>query len=98
MAGDKGFIRETADYCPNCGQHALMAYDTKNKPIHYVAKNRTATTDSIMEKVNNTTIKEFICTSCGRHFLCDFSLGFPRAIDKEGLYLSFFNGYFYHNK
>lgn len=95
---NRGLIRESSDYCPSCGKHTLMAFSTNGKPIHYITKNPEATTDSIMDKVNNTAIGDLVCSNCGKHFLCDYSLGFPRAIEKFGLYMSFFEGYLNHNR
>lgn len=95
---NKGFVRLPADYCPNCKARTLMAYDNRGKCIHYVAKNPAATTDSIMEKINNTTIQDMVCSKCGKHFLIDYSLGYPRAIEKFGLYVSFFDNYLNHNR
>lgn len=94
----KGMIRESSDYCPNCGHHSIMAYSTQGRPIHYVKKNQNATTDTIMDKINKESIGDLVCGNCGKHFLCDYSLGFPRAIEKFGLYMSFFEGYLNHNK
>lgn len=95
---EKGLIRLPADYCPVCKTNTLMAYDNRGKSIHYVAKNSTATTKSIMDKVNSVTIVDMVCSKCKKHFLIDYSLGYPRAIEKFGLYINFFDNYLYHNK
>lgn len=95
---DKPFTRVTADYCPKCKTRTLNTYDNRGKPIHYVSKNQTATTESIMEKINTTTISDMICSKCGTHFIIDYSMGFPRAIEDSALNFLFFNNYFNHNK
>lgn len=96
---NKGFIRESADLCPVCKTHTLLAYDAKyNRQIHYITKNPSATTESIMEKVNDRQIRDLVCSKCGKHFLLDFSLGYPRAIEKFALNMTFFDGYFHHNE
>lgn len=93
-----GLIHETADYCPSCGQHTLLAMGVNGKPIHYIAKNKQATTQGIMEHINATRMGDFVCSNCKKHFLCDYTLGFPRAIQASGLNYSFFSGYFNHNR
>lgn len=93
----QGLIRETADYCPVCNNHSLIAYSTRGRPIHYVTKNRSATTDSVMKLVNKETIKELVCSSCGTHFTVDYTLGFPRAIQDIGLYMLFLGSYYTNN-
>ena len=93
----QGFIRETADYCPICNKHSLIAYSTRGQPIHYVTKNKSATTDSIMKLVKKETIKDLVCSNCGNHFTVDYTLGFPRAIQDIGLYMLFLGSYYNSN-
>lgn len=93
-----GLIRMRPDYCPICKRNSLIAYTTRDRPLHYVTKNTNATTESIMKLINKDTIKELVCSNCGNHFMVDYSLGFPRAIQNIGLYMRFLGSYYDHNK
>lgn len=93
----KGFYREALNHCPSCGQNRIVAYTTNGKPLYFVT-NEDMTTDEVMNRINSATIGDMVCGACGGHFLCDFSLGFPRAISKSGLRMAFFDNYLNKNK
>lgn len=94
---EKGFFRESSKYCPECGHQSITICNINGKPLNFVI-DKGMTTDQIMKKVNKTTIGNMVCSNCGKQFLCDYSLGFPRAVTKSGLRMTFFEDYLSKNK
>ena len=93
----RGFFRANSSYCPKCGQDTVVAYSTTGTPIPMITQDG-MTTEKIMQRINKATIGDMVCGNCGEHFLCDFSLGFPRAISKSGLKETFFDNYLSKNR
>lgn len=83
-------IKYRGNHCFECGKDTVMAYDVKNRPIYYVTSNPNATTEGVMDNVKNTTLSYMKCNSCGKMYLIDYSIGFPRPVTPDFVRNSYF--------